>query len=194
MPLFSFLLFVLVTYFTPGPNNIMAMALANQHGLQRTMTFCFGVGAGFFIIAFLCSLFHVMLTSVLPVIEFPLTLMGVGYMLYLAYKILTDKENNGGYRKENKNQFLLGFILQFVNPKGILTGITVVATFILPYYDSYVSYLLFSLFLGVAGVMSSFSWSLFGSIFQKLISRYRQPFNIIMAILLVYSAFSIFAH
>lgn len=191
MPVFSFLLFVVISSFTPGPNNIMAMAFANKHGLKRTITFCLGVGFGFFVITLLCSFFNIVLTSVMPKIELPLTLLGVGYMLYLAFKILTSKEDNDGNDEEHRNLFLIGMLLQFVNPKGILFGITVVATFILPYYDSYFSYFLFSLFLGSVGVMSTFSWSLFGSMFQKLLLQYRKPFNIIMAALLVYSAFSI---
>jgi len=191
MPLFSFLLFVFITSFTPGPNNIMAMAFANKHGLKKTIKFCLGVGVGFFVITLLCSFFNILLTSVLPIIKFPLTILGVGYMLYLAFKILTSKDNDSGNDVGNTNFFLIGSLLQFINPKGILFGITVVATFILPYYDSYLSYLLFSLFLGVVGLISTFTWGLFGSIFQKLLLQYRKQFNIIMAVLLVYSAFSI---
>lgn len=191
MPFFSFLMFVIITSFTPGPNNIMAMAFANKHGLRKTIHFCLGVGAGFFVIILLCSMLNIVLTKVLPIIEFPLTLFGVGYMLYLATKILKSKDNGNVRDEGSKNLFLIGILLQFINPKGILFGITVVATFILPYYSSFFSYILFSLFLGLVGVMSTFSWSLFGSLFQKFLVQYRQPFNIVMALLLVYSAFSI---
>ncbi|MFJ7736444.1 LysE family transporter [Lysinibacillus sp. NPDC097287] len=191
MPLFSFLLFVIITSFTPGPNNIMAMAFANKHGLGKSVRFSFGVGTGFFVIILLCSVFNIVLTRVMPIIEFPLTILGVGYMLYLAYKILMSKDSDGEKEEEHQSFFLIGVLLQFVNPKGILFGITVVATFILPYYDSYFSYLLFALFLGAVGVTSTFSWGLFGSVFQKLLIQYRKQFNIVMAALLVYSAFSI---
>lgn len=195
MPLFSFLVFVIITSFTPGPNNIMAMAFANEHGLARTFQFCLGVGVGFLTITGLSSLFNRVLTNIMPIVEFPLTIFGVGYMLYLAIKILTSKENDAEKEEENKrNLFLVGVLLQFVNPKGILFGITVVATYILPYYSSYVSYLLFSLFLGTVGIMSTFSWALFGSAFQKILLQYRQSFNIVMALLLVYSAISILVH
>jgi len=112
-------------------------------------------------------------------------------MLYLAYKILTSKDSDGANDAEHKSFFLIGVLLQFVNPKGLLFGITVVATFILPYYTSYLSYILFSLFLGMVGLMSTFSWSLFGSMFKKLLLQYRKQFNMIMAALLVYSAISI---
>ncbi|MEH6945230.1 LysE family transporter [Bacillus sp. JJ722] len=193
MPLLSFLLFVFVSSFTPGPNNIMAMAFANKHGLKKTSKFCLGVGSGFFVIVLLCTFFNLVLTNIMPIIEFPLTILGVAYMLYLAFKILTSKGNDDDSNDgSNKNLFIIGALLQFVNPKGILFGITVVATFILPYYSSYFSYFIFSLFLGTVGVMSTFSWSLFGSIFQKFLLQYEQQFNIIMALLLVYSAISIF--
>ncbi|MGE8001661.1 LysE family transporter [Lysinibacillus sp. NPDC093190] len=195
MPLFSFLVFVIITSFTPGPNNIMAMTFANKHGLARTLRFCIGVGVGFLTITGLSSLFNVVLIDIMPIIEFPLTILGVGYMLYLAFKILTSKENDSDKEEENKrNLFFVGVLLQFVNPKGILFGITVVAAYILPYYSSYVSYFLFSLFLGLVGIMSTFSWALFGSVFQKILLQYRQSFNIVMALLLVYSAISILVH
>ncbi|MFJ7666167.1 LysE family translocator [Lysinibacillus sp. NPDC097195] len=197
MPYISFLVFVVITSFTPGPNNIMAMAFANQYGLLKTIQFCLGVGIGFFTITGLSCFFNVALMNVMPIITFPLTLLGVVYMLYLAFKILTsqDTDENSPHSLEPKRNFLLlGAILQYVNPKGILFGITVVATYILPHYSSNISYLLFSLLLGFVGILSTFSWALFGSAFRTVLTTYRQPFNIIMALLLLYSAFSIIVH
>ncbi|HDR3890399.1 TPA: LysE family transporter [Bacillus cereus] len=191
MPIFSFLLFVFVSSFTPGPNNFLAMTYAKQYGLKRSITFCLGVAFGFFIITSLCSFFNIVLINILPLIEFPLKILGVAYMLYLAFKILTSKGDTDTNEKSNKNLFLVGIMLQFVNPKGILFGLTVVSTFILPYYHSYSSYLFFSLFLGIVGLMSTFSWCLFGSMFQKLLLKHNRIFNIIMAVLLVFSAISI---
>ncbi|MDZ3953987.1 MULTISPECIES: LysE family translocator [Bacillus cereus group] len=194
MPIFSFLLFVFISSFTPGPNNFLAMTYANQYGLKRSMKFCVGVAFGFFILTSLCSFFNVVLLNILPIIEFPLKILGVAYMLYLAIKILTSKSSTNPVEKDNKNLFTVGISLQFVNPKGILFGLTVVSTFILPYYNSYSSFLLFSLFLGIVGLLSTFSWSLFGSIFQKILVKHNQLFNIIMAVLLVFSAVSIVIH
>ena len=52
-------------------------------------------------------------------------------MLYLAFKILTSKTSTDPDEKYNKNLFTVGILLQFINPKGILFGLTVVSTFIL---------------------------------------------------------------
>ncbi|MEY8344013.1 LysE family transporter [Niallia circulans] len=196
MPFLSFLLFVLVSSFTPGPNNFMAMSFANKYGFKKTIKFSLGVSAGFFVLALMCSIFNLLLISILPIIKIPLTIIGVGYILYLAYKTLTSKgiNNNEKNDETNKNLFLIGVLIQFINPKGILYGITVVSTFILPYYTSYFSYFIFSLFLGIIGFLSSICWSIFGSIFQKSLSKYQKPFNIIMALLLIYSAISIVLH
>ncbi len=46
MPLVPFLLYVFVTSFTPGPNNMMAMAYANKYGFRKSLRFIFGVTAG----------------------------------------------------------------------------------------------------------------------------------------------------
>lgn len=194
MPIFSFLLFVFISSFTPGPNNFLAMTYANQYGLKRSINFCFGVAFGFFILTSLCSFFNIVLINIIPIIEFPLKILGVAYMLYLAFKIITSKGGAGHNEKNNKNLFTVGIFLQFINPKGILFGLTVVSTFILPYYNSYSSFLLFSLFLGIVGLLSTFSWSLFGSMFQKLLLKHNQLFNIIMAVLLVFSAVPIVMH
>jgi cysteine/O-acetylserine efflux protein len=191
MPLFSFLIYVFVTSFTPGPNNIMAMLFANKFGLKRTIRFCLGVGAGFFVIMLLSSYFNVLLKNYIPKIEFFMTILGAIYMVYLAIKIVTSKENDEDNEKDKNNTFLTGMLLQFVNPKGILYGITAVSTFILPYHTSNVSLMLFSLFLALIGFISTFCWSIFGSMFQKFLSKYRSQFNVIMALLLVYTAVSI---
>ncbi|WP_318614618.1 LysE family transporter [Sporosarcina sp. YIM B06819] len=194
MPVVSFLVYVFVMSFTPGPNNIMAMLFANQYGFKKTIRFCLGVGAGFFVIMILSSYFNLLLHNVIPKIELPMMILGAGYMLYLAYKIITSTTNgNGNGNDRGKyNSFLAGMLLQFVNPKGVLYCITVVGTFILPYHSSHSSLLLLSLFLGFVGILSTGSWSLFGSVFQKFLSKYRQQFNVVMALLLVYSAVSIF--
>ena len=192
MSLLSFLLYVFVTSFTPGPNNIMAMLFANKYGFKKTLRFCFGVGAGFFVIMLLASYFNLLLHNFIPKIELPMMILGAGYMVYLAVKIVTSKNSENDDETGKYNSFLAGMLLQFVNPKGVLYGITVMGTFILPYHTSNVSLLFFSLFLAVVGFMSTSSWSLFGSIFQTFLSKYRNQFNVVMALLLVYSAVSIF--
>ncbi|MET3320269.1 LysE family transporter [Peribacillus butanolivorans] len=191
MPLLSFLLYVFVTSFTPGPNNIMAMLFANKYGFKKTLGFCLGVGAGFFVIMILSSYFNLLLKNFIPKIEFIMTFLAAIYMLYLAIKIISSKNNDKDDNGDKNNRFFSAMLLQFVNPKGILYGITAVSTFIIPYHTSNFSLLFFSFFLAFVGFLSTMSWSVFGSLFQRFLKKYRSQFNLIMALLLVYSAISI---
>lgn len=191
MPFLSFLLYVIVTSFTPGPNNIMAMVFANKYGLKKTTGFCLGVGAGFFVIMVLSSYFNLLLKNYIPKVESIMSILGAIYMVYLAVKIIASKEKGDDSNGNKKYGFVTGMLLQFINPKGILYGITAISTFILPYYTSNLSLLLFSILLAFVGFMSTICWSLFGAIFSRFLSKYRSPFNAIMALLLVYSAVTI---
>ncbi|WP_368296933.1 LysE family transporter [Cytobacillus firmus] len=191
MSLLSFFLYVFVTSFTPGPNNIMAMVFANRFGLRNTIRFCLGVSAGFFVIMILCSYFNLLLHQYIPRVQLIMTIIGVIYMLFLAFKIMTSKSDDPNHKDGKHNGFLIGMLLQFINPKGILYGVTVISTFILPYHTSHASLIFFSILLAFVGFLSTFCWSVFGSIFQSFLAKYRNQFNVIMALLLVYSAGSV---
>ena len=191
MALLSFLLYVFVTAFTPGPNNIMAMLVANKYGLKKTIRFSLGVGSGFFVLILLCAYFGLLLKSIIPKVEFIMTILGVIYMLYLAIKIITSKNDGNHNDGDKNNSFLTGMLLQFINPKGILYGITTISTFVLPYHTSNASLIFYSFFLAFVGFLGTYTWGVFGSIFRKLLSKYSTQFNIVMALLLMFSAISI---
>lgn len=187
--LFPFLSYVFVVTFTPGPNNIMSMVNANKFGFRRTRGFLLGVFAGFSIVMILSSYFNLILFNLIPKIKVFMGILGAAYMIYLAFKIVTGKdhaEDNPKY-----NSFPAGVALQFVNPKGILYGITVVSNFILPYSRSDLFLVSSSIALGAVAYLSVSSWALFGAFFQRFLSKHRKPFNVAMGILLVYSAVSI---
>jgi len=79
-----------------------------------------------------------------------------------------------------------------LNIKIILYGITAISSFIIPYYKSSISLILFSILLAFVGFLGTSCWAAFGAIFQKFISNYEKQFNIVMSLLLVYCAVSIF--
>ncbi len=195
MPVTTFLIFLFVSSFTPGPNNFLALSHANQYGFKATRPFCYGVGAGFFTLVMICSIFNDVLAKILPFIKLPLAILGAGYMLYLAYKVVMSirrsSVTNSSQRKGLNNMFANGFVLQFINPKGVLFGITAAAVFIIPYFDSLHAYFWIALLMGATGMVSTLSWGLGGALFQNFIRKYNKSFNIVMALLLVYTAITI---
>jgi len=91
-----FLSYVLVTSFTPGPNNIMSMSNASRYGFRKSIRFNYGVFFGFFGIALLCSLFSVALFSFIPAIKSTMTGIGAAYILWLAWKTYHSKPSRKG--------------------------------------------------------------------------------------------------
>lgn len=191
MSVLSLLIYAFVSSFTPGPNNIMALVFANTYGFKKTARFCLGVGTGFFILLLMSSFFNLLLHNFIPKIEFFMAIIGAAYLLYLAFIILKSTDNGENSSGGKYNRFLAGVLLQFINPKGILYALTAIGTFVLPYQSTNVSLFFYSFMLAIIGFMGTFSWSIFGSLFKKFIAQYRMPFNIVMALLLVYSAVSI---
>ena len=77
---YPFLVYVLVTTFTPGPNNIMSMTNAMRYGYLRTLKFLAGMAVGFFIVMLASGLLNVVLTGWLPALELWLKILGALYM------------------------------------------------------------------------------------------------------------------
>lgn len=113
-------------------------------------------------------------------------------MIYLAIVILYKKPGGKKNDQESGSSFLSGFMLQFINPKVILYAITVISTFVIPYTESSTSLVLFALFLGFIGFVSTSSWALFGAMFQTFLAKHDRLFSIAMALLLLYSAALLF--
>lgn len=192
----AFLSFVVVVSFTPGPNNILSMVNASRDGFKRSLPFLFGIFTGFFTLLLLSSYFNLILFKLMPKIKLIMSIIGALYMTYLAIKIMKsspkeDSSENSSKSSSKVNSYSTGLAMQFVNPKGVLYCITVIANFIIPYYKSGFTLFLFSLFLALVGFSSVCSWALFGSLFNRFIENYQKPFNIAMGLLLLYSAYSI---
>ncbi|MGD9570131.1 MAG: LysE family transporter [Sedimentibacter sp.] len=192
MPNFSaFLSYVIITTFTPGPNNIMSMTNASKYGFKKSLPFNVGVFFGFFVIIALCSFFSATLFNLIPSIKPIMTYIGVAYILWLAWKTYKSEPHGNKENGKSTNTFFAGFILQFVNLKVILYGITIVSTFIIPYYNSALMLAFFSAILAFVGFVSTCCWSLFGSILQKFFVNHSKAVNIVMALLLVYCAITL---
>jgi cysteine/O-acetylserine efflux protein len=186
----AFLSFVAVTSFTPGPNNIMAMSNATRYGLRHSMRFTLGVCAGFFVLVGLSIAFSIALYSAIPTIKPVMTVIGAAYILWLAWKTATTSphdENAAG-----PSTFVSGMLLQFLNPKGILYGITAASTFIVPYYHSVVVLAGFAAALALVSLVSTSCWALFGSVFQRFMAENHRVVGYVMGALLVYCAISLF--
>jgi threonine/homoserine/homoserine lactone efflux protein len=186
--LYPFLVYILVTTFTPGPNNIMAMTQAMQFGYKGTLRFIAGMVAGFGILMFICGILNAALVNLLPQVRFWLNLLGAAYMLYLAAHTIFSKPVEDGVGKSSMNSFSAGFAMQFLNLKLILYGITVYSVFITQAYQDPLVVSLFAPLLAAIGFLATSAWALGGSIFRVYWRKYYQAFNLVMGGLLIYTA------
>jgi len=186
--LYPFLAYVVVTTFTPGPNNILAMSNAMRSGYKRTLGFLAGMFTGFFLVMLACGLLNVALSNRLPQVRFWLNLLGAGYMVYLAFHIMRSGAMEDGADKRDLNSFTAGFALQFLNLKVILYGITVFAMFITPTFQNPVTVSLFAPVLAAIGFAATSCWALGGDIFRQTLRKHYRVFNLAMACLLIYTA------
>ena len=187
-----FLTYVFVSTFTPGPNNILSMINGNHHGYKGTVKFLFGVCTGIFIIMLLSSYFNLILVNLIPKIQTFVEIIGALYMLYLAFKIMVaDINHSSEADNQGLNTFKRGLLLQFVNPKVILYGITIYATFIIPHFHRSLELILFSSLFAAIAFIGTTSWALFGALFQSFLSKHYRLFQLSMGALLIYSAISI---
>ncbi|MZK51442.1 LysE family transporter [Clostridium beijerinckii] len=187
----ALLSYVLVSTFTPGPNNIMSMTNGTNFGYKKTFKFVLGATTGMALIMLLCGYLNLFLFKLLPNIKLSMEVFSSAYIIYLAIKILKSNSNPNAINDYSINTFKSGMLMQFMNPKTILYGITVTSIFVIPYYKSSIILCLFAIFLSLVGFISMSCWTLFGALFQKILSHHRKLFNIVMASLLVYCALSV---
>lgn len=189
--LYSFLAYIFITAYTPGPNNIMSMSNGISFGFRKSLPFNLGIFCGFSFVMLLCTIFSATLFKIMPTIKPFMLVIGSTYMLWLAWKI-HNSSSNIEMKESKNNSFLSGMLLQFINPKIIIYGITSMSSFILPHFSDTYILVGFALSLAFIGFTGTLCWSAFGAIFYRLFSKYTKITNLIMALLLVYCAISLF--
>ena len=186
--LIPFITYVVVTTFTPGPNNLLSMSNAMHSGYRRTLKFLAGIFTGFLVVMLLCGLLNFALLSLAPRVRIWLNILGAAYMVYLAIHIMLSKPDEGEQASDRLNTYRAGLALQFLNLKVILYGITVFSNFIVPAYPDPFQVALFAPLLALIGFVATSCWALGGDIFRKTLNRYYRAANIVMGILLIYTA------
>jgi len=180
--------YIFVTTFTPGPNNIVSMTYAVRQGYMNVLRFLAGIFCGFAIVMLICGFSNLLLVQLLPQLRHWLNLLGVVYMFYLAIHIARSKPGEDPNQASGDHTFRAGFVMQFLNVKVILYGITVFANFLIPFDPEPLHILLFSLALAGVGFVATSCWALGGNLFRKWLRRHYRAFNLTMAGLLVYTA------
>jgi len=192
--LWALLLFVVVTLFTPGPNNTMLMTTGLNFGFRRGLSHLWGVALGFAVMVLAVGLGLGALFQAYPAAYTVLKYAGAAYLLYLAWQIATAGELKEGAARGRLIAFLEAAAFQWLNPKGWVMAVGAVST-----YAAVAAFplnmLLMAFLFGSLGILSSATWLGFGTGLKRLLTSPGavRAVNITMALLLVASLWPIFA-
>jgi len=184
----NFLLYALVNAFTPGPGNILAFNTVTNYGRRKGKKLFLGIFAGYYVVQIICAIFVWGLNDFLPPFMNVVKYIGAGYIVYLAIHIamsMPHKESD-----EASASFWKGFILQFVNVKIYLIGLTALSGYVVKHYSSFGMLLFFEIIIATIGTIATSSWILFGGMFQSVYTKHFRPINIILALVLLECAWS----
>ena len=185
--LFALISFAFVTSVTPGPNNLMLLASGANFGFRRTLPHMFGISAGMALLL-ACVLGGLGELFVrFPQLQLLLRIAGVGYLLWLSWKILRTPPRSMQTDNDSARPFTWwqAVLFQFVNPKAWIMAITAVSSFTLAGQDYWTSGVVLIMVFAVVNLPSVSVWAGFGTLMQQLLSTAARQiyFNRVMAVL-----------
>ncbi len=186
--LFNFFIYALINAFTPGPGNILALNTVTNYGWEKGKSLFFGIFTGYYVVQIICTVFVYGVSSLLPSVLGIMRYVGAAYILWLAIHIALSKVNEGSADKSAS--FLKGFVLQFVNVKIYLFGITALTGYITEYSTSFIVLLGFELIIATIGTIATITWIGMGMMIQRAYLKHSRIINIILAIMLLECAYS----
>ena len=166
----SLLAFCAAMSFSPGPNTMLATALAANHGWRRALKFCFAVPAGWTVLMLACGLGLGALVVQWPTLNWAIKLMGAAYMLWLASKLLGTRQMAQADADKLDVGFWQGAALQFVNIKAWLLALTLTAGWITPGPNQPLRLLIVCAIMLCVAFCSNFSYALMGSMLRQWLS------------------------
>ncbi|MDA9493564.1 MULTISPECIES: LysE family translocator [unclassified Bradyrhizobium] len=191
---YAFLAFMVVMYFTPGPNNIMLLASGLTYGFRRTIPHIAGIVIGF---AFMVAAVGLGLGTVFlayPILQTILKYAGAVYLIYLAAVIaMSGPTTPDGESGRGPMTFWGAAMFQWINAKGwvIVIGTITAYAAIAQFPVNIAIQTLISL---LVGTVSTVVWALFGTALRPVLTSERlvRAFNVVMALLLLASLYPVF--
>jgi cysteine/O-acetylserine efflux protein len=198
IPFAATVAFVLAGTFSPGPNNVMSGSLGVMHGFRKTMPFILGITCGFATVLLGCAAASAVLLKTVPAIEPILRWVGAAYIGWLAWSTWAKREKLGaptGGDIPRAHGFGGGFLLQFVNVKGLIYGVMMYTTFLAGLAGHLPALAVSAVLLALVALASTSTWALGGVAIRRWLHRPRDRAIVagFLAVTLVYTAVELVA-
>jgi threonine/homoserine/homoserine lactone efflux protein len=191
----ALLLFATAMSFSPGPNTTLSTALAANLGLKRAMRFCLAVPTGWTLLMLATGLGLGALITSVPALRWGVKLLGVAYMLWLAWKLAGAGQMSQVDAARLNVTFWQGVGLQFVNIKAWMLALTLTAGWVVnaggqPASNPYERLAIICGVMMVFAFSSNFLYALVGSLLRQWLAQGTRLlwFNRALALVLVATA------
>lgn len=184
----NFLIYSVINAFTPGPGNILALNTVTNYGYKKGRPLFWGIFAGYYVVQMICAVFVFGVSAFLPNVLGIMKYIGAAYILWLAIYIALSRPIMDDMEKSAS--FIKGFLLQFVNVKIYLFGITALTGYITDYSTSLWILILFEFMIATIGTVATLTWIGMGMLIQKVYQKHYRMINIILALTLLECVYS----
>lgn len=191
----ALLLFCTAMSFSPGPNTTLSTALAANLGLRRALRFCLAVPTGWTLLMLACGLGLGAVITTVPALRWGVTVLGVAYMLWLAFKLARASQMSQVDASRLQVGFWQGVGLQFLNIKAWMLALTLSAGWVVNAAGQPAANpgerlaIVCAVMVGFA-FSSNFVYALVGSLLRQWLAQGRRLlwFNRALALVLVVTA------
>jgi cysteine/O-acetylserine efflux protein len=179
----NFFVYAIVNAFTPGPGNILALNTVTNYGWKKGKPLFFGIFTGYYVVQIICAVFVYGVGAFLPDALQVMKYIGAAYIFWLAIHIAISKPEVS--EEQGSASFMKGFLLQFVNIKIYMFGITALTGFITPYSKALWTLIGFELLIATIGTIATSTWIGAGLLIQKFYVKHYRVINISLALTLL---------
>ena len=129
-PWVALMLFAFATSITPGPNNLMLTVIGARFGFCATVPAMAGILLGMGLLIGLASAGVAALLLATPGLELALRALGLGYLLWLAWRLCAPETRLEGRQPHRPLTAGEAVLFQFVNPKAWMMAVTAATAFL----------------------------------------------------------------
>ncbi|CAH9061784.1 Cysteine/O-acetylserine efflux protein [Pseudoalteromonas holothuriae] len=182
-------LFAVSASVTPGPNNVLIMTSGVNFGVKKSIPLLCGICIGFAIMLLVVSFGFMQVFILYPNLHLIIKIIGVSYLLYLAWVISRSSLPISADIKPLPLSFFNGALYQWVNAKAWVVASGAVAAFTTVGASNIEQNIVIAAIFLLVSFPCVGLWLFFGSLLKRALSnnKYRSVFNNTMALLLVLS-------
>jgi len=184
----NFFLYSVINAFTPGPGNILALNTVTNYGWKKGKPLFFGIFTGYYVVQIICALFVFGVSAFMPSVLGVMKYIGAAYILWLAIHIAISKPPSDNEQKSAS--FMKGFLLQFVNVKIYLFGITALTGYVTDYSTALWVLLLFEVIIATIGTAATMTWIGAGVLIRNVYQKHFRIINILLGVILLECVYS----